>query len=193
MLTTQPFIEYLRLFQAISVADEALLAQALRYQALPENQILVQPGQVCQELFFIVNGVLRIVGQHEDGSQTTYFFLKTNQLCTILDSFTNQVPATEGIQTACSTELLVLPRGRLLTLYTQLPYLQALIEGITQRTLLEKIQLRHQYLGEGAVARYQKFLLLQAEVALRVSQRDVASYLGITQQSLSRIRRQIKG
>lgn len=191
MLPVNPFIEYLRLFQVIPVADEALLAQAFRCQSLPENQVLVQQGQVCKELFFIINGVLRIVGQHEDGTETTYFFLKNNQFCTILDSFSNQVPAGEGIQTACPTELLVLPRGRLLSLYTQLPYLQALIDMITQRTLLEKIQLRHQYMGEGAVARYQKFLLLQADIASRVSQRDVASYLGITQQSLSRIRRKI--
>jgi hypothetical protein len=48
-------------------------------------------------LFFIVRGVLRIVGSHEDGRETTYFFLKDNQLCTILDSFTNQLPAAEGI------------------------------------------------------------------------------------------------
>jgi CRP-like cAMP-binding protein len=138
-----------------------------------------------------VHGVLRIVGPHEDGRETTYFFLKDNQLCTILDSFTNQVPAVAGIQTACPTELLVLPRRALQHLATQLPYLQPLIDLITQHTMLEKIQLRNQYLGEGAAARYQKFLLRQPEVALCVLLRDVASYLGITQQSLSRIRRQL--
>ena len=185
------FFQYLRLFQDISCIDEALITQALRYQSLPENQTLVQAGQVCQEMYFIINGVLRIVGHHENGTETTYFFLKNNQLCTILDSFTNQTPVTEEIQTACPTELLVISRTALLTLYSQLPYLKALIDLITQRTLLDKIQLRHQYMGEGAVARYQKFLLLQPDVALRVSLRDVASYLGITQQSLSRIRRQI--
>jgi CRP-like cAMP-binding protein len=95
------------------------------------------------------------------------------------------VPAVAGIQTACPTELLVLPRRALQHLATQLPYLQPLIDLITQHTL------RNQYLGEGAAARYQKFLLRQPEVALRVSLRDVASYLGITQQSLSRIRRQL--
>lgn len=186
-----PFFQYLRLFHDISSVDEALITQALRYKSLPENQTLVQAGQVCQEMYFIINGVLRIVGQHENGTETTYFFLKNNQLCTILESFTSQVPAAEGIQTACPTELLVISRAALLNLYGQLPYLKALIDLITQRTLLDKIQLRHQYMGEGAIVRYQKFLLLQPDVALRISQRDVASYLGITQQSLSRIRRQI--
>jgi CRP-like cAMP-binding protein len=187
-----PFFQYLRLFHDLFAADEQVITQVLRPRCVPENEVLVRPGQVCQELFFIVRGVLRIVGQHESGTETTYFFLKDNQLCTILDSFTNQVPAAEGIQAACPTEFLVLPRQALLALYAQLPYLQGLIDLITQRTLLDKIQLRNQYLGESAAARYQKFLLRQPDIALRVPLRDVASYLGITQQSLSRIRRQLK-
>ena len=187
------FFQFLRLFHDIPAADEALLTQALRPRTLPENEVLVRPGQVCQEMFFIVRGVLRIMGPHEDGTETTYFFLKDSQLCTILHSFNSQVPAAEGIQTACPTELLVLSRQALHNLYTQLSYLQALIDLITQRTLLEKVQLRNQYMGESAVGRYQKFLLTQPDVALRVSLRDVASYLGITQQSLSRIRRQLAG
>jgi CRP-like cAMP-binding protein len=187
-----PFFQYLRLFHDLSAADEQVITQVLRPRCVPENEVLVRSGQVCQELFFIVRGVLRIVGQHESGTETTYFFLKDNQLCTILDSFTNQVPAVEGIQAACPTELLVLPRPALLALYAQLPYMQGLIDLITQRTLLDKIQLRNQYLGESAAARYQKFLLRQPDIALRVPLRDVASYLGITQQSLSRIRRQLK-
>jgi len=187
------FFQYLRLFHDIPAADEARLTEALEVRVLPENAVLLRAGQVSQELFFIVSGVLRIVGANEDGTETTYFFLKDNQLCTILDSFTNQVPAAESIQAACATDVLVLPRPALQRLAAQLPYLQALIDLITQRTLLAKIQLRHQYQGLSAVGRYQTFLLRQPEVALRVSLRDVASYLGITQQSLSRIRRQLAG
>ncbi|OUJ71137.1 Crp/Fnr family transcriptional regulator [Hymenobacter crusticola] len=186
-----PFLQYLQLFRDIPLADQELLTQSLRHRSLPENEVLVRPGQVCQEMYFIVRGVLRIMAPHENGSEATCFFLKENQLCTILASFLHQVPATEGIQTACPAELLVLPHAGLYQLYAQLSYLQPLIDLITQRTLLDKIQVRNQYLGESAAARYQKFLLHQPDIALRVSLRDVASYLGITQQSLSRIRRQL--
>jgi len=57
---------------------------------------------------------------------------------------------------------------------------------------LDKIQVRNSYLGEDASLRYRNFLLRQPDIALRVSLADIASYLGITQQSLSRIRKNMR-
>ncbi len=58
-----------------------------------------------------------------------------------------------------------------------------LIEGIQQQTLISKIQVRNSYRGEEASVRYQKFLALQPDIALRVPLADIASYLGVTPQS----------
>ena len=186
-----PFLHYLRQLRDIPAAEEHLLVPALQPRFLPEDMVLVNQGQICQELLFIVSGVLRMVGQQEDGTQTTYSFCTENHLCPIIDSLTNRVPAAQGIEAACPTEVLVLPRTALLDLCVRLPYLQMIIDTATRRRLLAKEQLRNQYLGKSAAARYQLFLQCEPDVARRVSLRDVASYLGITQQSLSRIRRQL--
>jgi hypothetical protein len=69
-----PFFQYLRLFHDLSAADEQVITQVLRSRCVPENEVLVRPGQVRQELFFIVRGVLRIVGQHESRTEIAYFF-----------------------------------------------------------------------------------------------------------------------
>jgi hypothetical protein len=79
-----------------------------------------------------------------------------------------------------------------LYLYETIPYFKALIDGITQQALYDKIQIRNAYMGEDATTRYQKFMVRQPDIALRVPLSDVASYLGITQQSLSRIRKNIR-
>jgi len=100
--------------------------------------------------------------------------------------------ATEGIEAACNAELIVLKKQKLLGLYEKLPYLKELINGITTQALLEKIQIRNAYQGEAAAIRYKSFLLRQPDIALRVSLSDIASYLGITQQSLSRIRKNVR-
>jgi CRP-like cAMP-binding protein len=184
-----PFFSFLRLEYDISVADQVLIESELRHRLVAEDEYLAHAGHVCRELFFICQGVLRVVAQQEKGTEVTYFFVKENHLCTILDSFTKQVVAQESIKAACPTEVLVLSHDGLHRLYGQLPYLRDVIDRITQRTLLEKIQARNQYLGQDAASRYELFLQRQPDVARRVSLRDVASYLGITQQSLSRIRR----
>ncbi|OON68187.1 Crp/Fnr family transcriptional regulator [Hymenobacter sp. CRA2] len=184
-----PLFNFLRMFRSISAADEALIGTELRPRAAAPGEYLHQEGRVCRELFFVVEGVLRIVKQNEQGVEVTHFFLKENQFCTILHSFTQETPSTEGIQAACPAQVIGLPKQGLERLYAQLPYLRELLNGIIQQALLDKIQTRNAYLGADAKTRYQLFLIRQPEVALRVPLRDVASYLGVTQQSLSRIRR----
>ena len=186
------FINYLRLFKNIPQEDAAIIENELSYRKVVEGEVLLNEGELCREMFFICKGVLRIVSRNEKGNKMAYFFLKENQFCSILNSFNNNIPAVEGIEAACDAEIIVLKKQKLLSLYEKLPYLKELITGITTQALLDKIQVRNSYLGEDASLRYRNFLLRQPDIALRVSLSDIASYLGITQQSLSRIRKNMR-
>jgi CRP-like cAMP-binding protein len=186
------FINYLSLFRNISKDDAAVIENELECRKVVEGDVLLDEGQICREMFFICKGVLRIVSQNEKGNKMAYFFLKENQFCSILNSFNNNVPAVEGIEAACDADIIVLKKQKLLNLYEKLPYLKELITGITTQALLDKIQVRNSYLGEDASLRYRNFLVRQPDIALRVSLSDIASYLGITQQSLSRIRKNMR-
>jgi CRP-like cAMP-binding protein len=186
-----PLVPYLRLFRNISKEDEALIEAAFERRLFNEGDYFFYPGNVCKEMFFICKGVLKIIMPDEKGGQVIHFFLKENQFCTILRSFTNQTNANEGIAAACDAEVLTISKVRLLKLYKDLPYLEDLIGNITQQALLDKVELRNSYLGLNSTSRYRLFMTQQADIALRVSLTDVASFLGITQQSLSRIRKNV--
>jgi len=187
-----PLIHYLRGFRKIPEEDQAILENAFEKKVFKEGDYLLYPGHISKELFFICTGVLRIVVLNEKGVEVTYFFLKEQQFCTILNSFNKEVIAEEGIQAATDAEVLAIKKHALLNVYKQLPYLKTLIDHIHQERLLEKIQIRNAYLGHDSAARYQLFLERQSEIASRVSMVDIASYLGITPQSLSRIRRNLR-
>ena len=184
-----PLTTFLQLFRPIPEEDQELITSYFEPRSYKEGDTIFRGGRICQEMYFINAGVLRIVVTNDKGIDVTYFFVKENQFCTILNSFNNQVPAQESIQAACDTEVLAITRNRLLDLYKQLPYMRELIDQITQQRLLDKIQLRNAYLGEDSASRYRLFMLQQPDIAQRVSLKDIASYLGITPQSLSRIRR----
>ena len=184
-------ISYLNLHHPISATEAKLIMEAFKHKTFKEGEELTQPGSVCKELFFIVDGVLRIVIRNEKGNEVTHYFLKENQFCTILNSFHHQMPAQECIQCACNCAVFAVSRTALLALYEQVPYLKILIDQITQQALIDKINTRNVYLGQDSTNRYRLFLNKQADIANRVSLSDIASYLGITPQSLSRIRRQI--
>jgi CRP-like cAMP-binding protein len=188
---SNPLISYLQLFGTISTTDQEAIEAATQFRTYKEGEVLAGLGKVCREMFFICKGVLRIVKENEKGNEVTHFFLKENQFCTILYSFTNKVPTEESIQAACDAEVLAFQHDTLLELYKKLPHLKTIMDEIIQKALLDKIQIRNAYLGEDSTTRYKTFIMRQPEIALRVPLNDVASYLGITPQSLSRIRKNI--
>ncbi len=67
-----------------------------------------------------------------------------------------------------------------------------IIDQINQQRLIEKVNIRNTYIGEDAESQYKLFVQHQPEIAMRVPLKDIASYLGITPQSLSRIRKHIR-
>lgn len=184
-----PLVDFLRRFAPISDEDGALILSAFTPRSFKEGDVLFQGGRICREMFFILGGIIRVMMFNGKGVEVTCFFLKENQFCTILNSFINGVAAEESLQAACETDVLAVRKEDLLELYKRLPYLEELILRITHQTLLDKIQLRNAYLGEDSTTRYRLFLNRQPDIALRVPQKDIASYLGITPQSLSRIRK----
>jgi CRP-like cAMP-binding protein len=185
-------INYLQMFRPVSKEDSDLISSVFEYKTYNEGDYLFKNNQVCRELFFIAGGVLKIVANNDKGTEATYFFLKENQFCTILNSFNNQVISDEGIQAACPASVYGITKIALMDLYEQLPWLKTLINQITQQALLDKIQIRNSYLGLDSTARYQLFMMRQPDIAMRVQLTDVASYLGITPQSLSRIRKNMR-
>jgi len=183
------FIHFLRRFREIPEEDAALILDAWEVKTVEEGDELFRGGHACKQLFFILGGVLRIVVNNDKGVEVTHYFLKENQFCTILKSFKEGTVAEESIQAACRAEVTVIGKTRLLELYVRLPYLEGLIDQVIQQGLIDKINIRNAYLGMDSTTRYEVFLQRQPEIARQVSLTDIASYLGITPQSLSRIRR----
>jgi CRP-like cAMP-binding protein len=69
--------------------------------------------------------------------------------------------------------------------------MKEVIDEVIRRRLVEKINIRNLYIGEDAEAQYRLFMTHQPDIAARVPQKDIASFLGITPQSLSRIRKNL--
>jgi CRP/FNR family transcriptional regulator, anaerobic regulatory protein len=181
--------KFLNTYKEIPAADFELIGRHLQHRAIVPGQVLLQQGKTAKELFFVAAGILKIVSTSEKGNDVIQFFIKENKFCTVLYSFNAGIVAHESIVAATNGELLVFSKTSLDALYAQLPYFKSLLESITQQALLNKIQLRNSLMGEEAATRYHKFISQQPDILLRVPLSDVASYLGITQQSLSRIRR----
>jgi CRP-like cAMP-binding protein len=183
------FYQFLNSFRTIAATDWDIIIGYAQMREFRAREVLLKEGSIARELFFVVGGILKIVSTNEKGNEVIQFFIKENRFCTILYSFNGGTVSREGIIAATDGKGWVFSRSALKELYARLPWFRELIEDITHRALLEKIRIRNSLIGEEATIRYQKFMADHPDILQRVSLSDVASYLGITQQSLSRIRR----
>ena len=179
------FHRFLNGFREIPAADFETIMGHAQWREFKAGEVLLREGSISQKLFFVACGILKIVSTNEKGNEVIQFFIKENRFCTILYSFEGGAVAHEGIIAATDGKALVFSRSAL----NQLREFKVLVEDITHRALLEKIKLRNSLMGEEASVRYQKFVANASDILQRVPLSDVASYLGITRQSLSRIRR----
>ncbi|AFD05738.1 Crp/Fnr family transcriptional regulator [Solitalea canadensis] len=179
-------------FRKFSEQELKLIQSQLVFRTVKENEILLERGAICREIIFVNHGVLRTYINNNDGEELTHYFIKENQFIADIESFNSLTPATESIQAICDSDLIILSRKGIDFLLSTITQWQETMLQIAQKSLMEKIYTRNAYLGVDATSRYLKFIEEQGDIALRVPQSIIASYLGITPQSLSRIRKQVR-
>lgn len=185
-------ITFLQQHRFLSINEQELITAAFEPKHYEEGEALFKAGHICRELFFICDGVIRITATNQKGVELTHFFLKEDSFTTILYSFNNEAIADESIQAACDADVLAISKSKLQVLYGQIAGFKELIDQITQQKLMDKIKIRNAYLGEDSETRYHLFMQQQPDIVRRVPLKDIAGYLGITPQSLSRIRKNAK-
>lgn len=187
-----PLIAYLKTIMHIPEGDEQIITGHFEIRHFKEGEYLFAgDGRVCREMFFVCNGVIRIMSHNESGVELTHFFYNENKFCLILQSFNDETPTPAAIQASCDTDVLAISKSKLLELYDKLPYLKSVIDKINQEHLIEKVNIRNAYLGLDAEGQYKLFMAQNPDIAHCVPLKHIASWLGITQQSLSRIRKNI--
>ncbi|RFM26162.1 Crp/Fnr family transcriptional regulator [Deminuibacter soli] len=184
-------MHHLQRFTTIPKADQLLIRQAFTPIMYKAGHILSKAGEKATVLYFINKGLLEITLPRAGQRDAIYYFMREHQFMGFLYSYYDDVPALQGLKAIVDTELLSIAIADLHTLYISFPYLKDAINKMTHVTMADMINCKNAYLGLTAIQKYQLLLELQPEVAMAAALGDIASYLDITPQSLSRIRRQL--
>lgn len=152
---------------------------------------LLRAGQTDRYIRFVEQGVLRVYEEMKDGTEQTFYFMSSGQFAADIESFNSRLPTVGTIQamTACQTREISYDGFQ--RLLHDVPDWNTTVQRITEKALLEKVQKRSRLVYEDAKSRYQRLLTEQPDVARQVSLGIIASYLGITLPSLSRLRKQL--
>lgn len=146
-------------------------------------------GKVSNEIGFIDSGVVRTYSVNERGEEATRYFFRENQFIVDLESYYSRKPSTYPLQAVVNSRIHVAKRQDWERLTEKIPQLYILTKSLSEALLLNKLR-DNDFLNFGtAIDKYKAFLKRYPDLALYVPQQYIASYLRITPQSLSRIRK----
>jgi CRP-like cAMP-binding protein len=184
---------YQKINEKITLTEEEfnLCKTLFSPKKLRKKQYILQEGDVCKYNIFVTKGLLRAYTIDDKGSEHILQFALEGWWTADLYSFFTEEPSLFNIEALEDSELLLITRPSWESLLQQLPaferYFRILIQNnliATQRRLMES-------LSETAERKYLKFMKTYPESVQRVPQHMIASYLGITRETLSRLRRDI--
>ncbi|MBC7450741.1 MAG: Crp/Fnr family transcriptional regulator [Cytophagales bacterium] len=174
---------------SISASDMDLVHQLFKPVTIEKNDHFLEIGKRCNEVAFVESGLLRIYNENEKGEETTFFFAPPNTFVTSHKSFDTQEISSEGVQAVQKTELFVITKQNLDILYSKVPVIQELGRKSVEAILAETNNMISMLLNSSAEERYQQIVKKRPEIIHHVPMQNLASYLGITPQHLSRLRK----
>ena len=155
-----------------------------------KKELLLQPGEVCNFVGFINEGLTRQYFLLE-GEEITVTFTDENRYTTEYTSFLNRKPTFFYIEALENTEVLMINYGKMQQLYAKSHNGERLGRLISEQVYLFIAQRNLSILVESPEQRYQKMMKEFPHILQRVPQHQIASYLGIKPESLSRIRKRM--
>jgi len=149
---------------------------------------LLKENQACNYLYFVNSGTLRAYFLNKEGKESTIMFALKDWWVTDMNCFVNQVPAMLNIVATEKSEILQISKTNLDKLLVEVPKFERFFRIIFQKAYIRE-QLRViENLSLTAAERYENFIKKYPQIIQQVTQKQIASYLGITPEFLSTIR-----
>jgi CRP-like cAMP-binding protein len=164
-----------------------LINANISVKSVRKNTVMRQEGSTIKELYFVVEGCVRAYNLKKDNQESTRHIAFENTYCWAIN-FLNDLPIHEYVEALADSLLLVFTKEGFYHIVDTSPNFRKIymvsLEGMALRyaTRIETL------LCLNAHERYQNLLLNSPDIVLTISNKIVASYLGITEQSLSRIK-----
>ena len=177
--------------QLVNFSSEELedIVSHFEKESVQKNQILVREGQVCSKLYFIEKGVGRSFYLKEGGKEITQWFFIGGKFMSSIESFFQQAPSLYYLEMLENSLVYSITRENLDMLFARYHNMEKLGRLLSTEMLTRVVNKLNALQFQTARERYEYMLTEFPDISTRVSLGYIASYLGMTQETLSRIRR----
>ncbi len=165
------------------------ITNKFKSKTVKKNNFLLRQGDTCKDLVFVQKGCLRLYYLKDDIEVSVWFAFEQSSAIEIY-SFISENPSNYFLQAIEDSEVLYLPKTELNKLYQQQPKMQEMMRNFWEDVILNLINRFTSLQTDSAEKRYLD-LLRKPDYLATIPQKYLASFIGVTPTSLSRIRKQI--
>lgn len=174
----------------ISLQEEeaTYFSSLLKHEPVGKKDFVLRQGDTCKTINFVDSGILRAYYTNAESKEATIMFAVADWWITDMYCFLNQCPAMLNIQAVEDSSILKLRKADLDKLYRKVPAFERFFRILMQNAYVREQLRMIENLSLPAEVRYNNFLKKYPKVAKQVTQKQIASYLGITPEFLSALR-----
>ena len=176
---------------SLSDAETEAFCNLFQHKTIKKKSFLLREGEVCKFEGFVIKGLFRVYHIDQNGFEQILYFAIENWWITDIDSFTNEKPSQLFIEALEDSEVLLISKKDKEFAYSNLPEIEKLFRVMTQKTHVALQRRMIDNLSKTAELRYIEFAEKYPQLVQRLSNIQVAAYLGITNVFLSNIRKKI--
>lgn len=160
----------------------------VQFKELKKKDLLLKEGRVCDFIAFVNSGVLREYS-YQNGKEITVDFVGENQFTSDYQSFLQQTPSKQYLEALTDMELLILKKEGINSLYDKYKIWERFGRLIIEKIFCSVEEKRKQIIATSHDEQYRNFVAAYPQIIQQVPQYYIASYLGVTPEHLSRLRK----
>ncbi|VAW28256.1 cAMP-binding proteins - catabolite gene activator and regulatory subunit of cAMP-dependent protein kinases [hydrothermal vent metagenome] len=183
--------QFVSQFAHLSQEEWEAVMPFIETRNLKKNEYFVREGEIARYISFTQNGYLRVYYNH-DGDEITRDISPLHSFVTALPSYISQTPSYEIIQAITDCELFVIYHDNLEFLYDSYSNWQRVGRRVIEEMFVQTQSRIYAFITQPADVRYKEMMKQFPDIFQHVPLQYIASYLGITSQSLSRLRRSVQ-
>lgn len=180
--------QFVSTFIHLTEDELAFFHSLLRLRKVKKKQFLLQEGEICDFEGFILKGCIKTYYLDKEGVETILLFAVEDWWVSDITSFSERKPSNLFIETLEDSELLTMDFAGKSRLFEKIPAFERMFRLLVQRSLGVLQQRFYASVSQTAEERYKQFLEKYPLVAQRVPQRQIARYIGVSPEFLSKVR-----
>lgn len=181
------FVDYTKKFVGLEPNELSDLKSIFRVKEIVSEHHMEEPSEEKSTLFFVVSGLVRLYYLSEGGKEWNKAFISSGMMSTSFSRDLLKEKSPYGIQALEDTTILIAEYSAFEVLFEKYHMIERLGRKIVENILIFKMNRERSFLNDSAKKRYEEFVREYDTLLTRIPQYHIASYLGITEASLSRI------